>query len=384
MGFTAWGGLFATLFNLYLLRLDYSPAVIGTINAFGSLAFGVFCLPAGWIGSRRGNRRAMVAGLAGIGISQFLLAQALLVPESARYGWLITTNVMGALGASFFAVNAGPYLMGVAATGTRSYVFSAQVAVTPLGAFAGSLLGGFLPGLFALAFGLTPDGPQAYRLALMVSAACLAPAALAMALAKDGGAARESVAPTESGPAPWGFILLMAAILALQVSSEGAIRTFFNVYLDDGLGVPTARIGMMASIGSLTAGLAALFTPLLIARMGISRSFVTMSLCMAALMLPIALISWAPAAGLSYAGVIGAASMARPAMNIYLMEGVSARWRSAIAAGATLSVGASWAAVAALGGVLIVRSGYSAMFLSAAGLSAAGALLFATYRRFSR
>jgi predicted MFS family arabinose efflux permease len=218
----------------------------------------------------------------------------------------------------------------------------------------------------------------------MVSAACLAPAALAMALAKDGGAVRESVAPSESGPAPWGFILLMAAILALQVSSEGAIRTFFNVYMDDGLGVPTARIGMMASIGSLTAGLAALFTPLLIARMGISRSFVAMSLCMAALMVPIALISWAPAAGLSYAGVIGAGSMARPAMNIYLMESVPARWRSAIAAGATLSVGASWAAVAALGGVLIVRSGYSAMFLSAAGLSAAGALLFATYRRFFR
>jgi predicted MFS family arabinose efflux permease len=136
----------------------------------------------------------------------------------------------------------------------------------------------------------------------------------------------------------------------------------------------------MASIGSLSAGLAALTSPLLIGRMGMSRSFVSLSLGMAAFLLPIALIPLAPAAGLSYAGVIGAASMSRPAINLYQMEGVPARWRSAIAAAATLSVGASWAVVAALGGVLIVRSGYTAMFLGAAGLTAAGALLFAGYR----
>jgi predicted MFS family arabinose efflux permease len=271
-------------------------------------------------------------------------------------------------------------MMGVAAPAARRYVFSVQVAVTPLGAFAGSLLGGFLPGIFALVFGLSTDMPQPYRLALMVSAACLVPATLAMVMARDGEAVRERVAPTQSVPAPWGFIILIAVIVALQASGEGAIRTFFNVYMDQGLGVPTSRIGMMASLGSLMAGLAALSTPLLVARMGMGRSYVTTSLGMAALLLPIALIPWAPAAGLSYAGVIGAGSMARPAMSLYQMEAVPARWRAAIAAAATLSVGASWALVATVGGILIVRSGYTAMFLGAAVLTAAGALLFALYR----
>jgi len=58
MGFTAWGGLFATLFNLYLLRLGYGPEVIGRINGIGSLAFGVLCLPAG------GSGRVGAAGAA--------------------------------------------------------------------------------------------------------------------------------------------------------------------------------------------------------------------------------------------------------------------------------------------------------------------------------
>lgn len=380
MGFTAWGGLFATLFNLYLLRLDYGPAVIGSINAVGSLAFGLLCLPAGYAGARFGSRRALATGLAVVGLGQMLMAQASVVPESARLGWLFTTNLLGSLGAAFFAVNMTPYLMGVASAETRSYAFSAQVAVTPLGAFAGSLLGGLLPAFFASVFGLALEGPQPYRLALMVAAACMVPATLAMLFAEDGGAVPVRTAPVEAGPAPWGFIALMAAVIALQVSGEGAIRTFFNVYMDEGLGVPTARIGLMASIGSLSAGLAALTSPLLIGRMGMSRSFVSLSLGMAAFLLPIALIPLAPAAGLSYAGVIGAASMSRPAINLYQMEGVPARWRSAIAAAATLSVGASWAVVAALGGVLIVRSGYTAMFLGAAGLTAAGALLFAGYR----
>ncbi len=387
MGFTAWGGLFATLFNLFLLRLGYGPAVIGTINAVGSLGFGLMCLPAGWVGQRWGNRRAMIGGLMMVGAGQFLLAQADVAPEASRLTWLYTMNLLSAAGAAFYAVNMSPYLMSVAALAARRYVFSVQVAVTPLGAFAGSLIGGFLPGIFALLFGLSTTGAQPYRLALMVSALCLVPATLAMILAKDGETVEERVLPTSDRPrpavAPWGFILLMALIVALQASGEGAIRTFFNVYLDQGLGVATARIGMMASLGNLMAGVAALFSPMLVGRMGMGRSYVTTSLGMAALLLPIALIPWAPAAGLSYAGVIGAASMARPAMSLYQMEGVPARWRSAIAAAATLSVGASWAIVATVGGVLIVRYSYTAMFLGAAALTAAGALLFAAHRRFT-
>ncbi len=384
MGFTAWGGLFATLFNLFLLRMGYGPAVIGTINAVGSLSFGLMCLPAGWVGQRWGSRRAMIGGLAMVGMGQFMLAQADLAPESARLAWLYSMNWLSASGAAFYAVNMSPYLMGIVTPDVRRYVFSVQVAASPLGAFAGSLVGGFLPGIFALLFGLSTATPQPYRLALMVSAACLIPATLSIVLAKESETIEEQIAPTtgRAAAAPWGFILLMAVIVALQASGEGAIRTFFNVYMDQGLGMPTARIGMMASLGSLMAGMAALFTPMLVARMGMGRSYVSTSLGMAALLLPIALIPWAPAAGLSYAGVIGAASMARPAMSLYQMEGVPARWRSAIAAAATLSVGASWAIVATVGGVLIVRYSYTAMFLGAAALTAAGALLFAAHRRF--
>jgi MFS family permease len=384
MGFTAWGGLFATLFNLYLLRLNYGPEVIGQINAIGSLAFGVLCLPAGWIGARWGSRRAMIAGLTLVGSSQFLVPQAVNVPETYRLTWLMATNLLGSLGAALYAVNTAPYLMGITAPTSRSYVFSAQSSVWPLSAFAGSLLGGFLPGIFARFFGLAPAGPQPYRLALMVSAACFIPAVLVMLAAKDGSSTPARVASTEAVPAPWGFIIVMALVVALQVSGEGAIRTFFNVYMDQGLGIPTAQIGMMASLGNLVAGTAALFTPFLVMRMGISRTFVATSLGMSALMLPIALIPWAPAAGLSFAGVIGAASMSRPVINLYQMDNVPARWRSAIAAGSTLAVGASWAIVASAGGVIIVQSGYTAMFLGAATLTAAGAVLFAVYRRFRR
>jgi len=54
-GFTVFGGIYAVLLNLYLLRLGYGPQFVGLINGTGQLAFAIFCLPAGALGRRWGN-----------------------------------------------------------------------------------------------------------------------------------------------------------------------------------------------------------------------------------------------------------------------------------------------------------------------------------------
>ena len=63
LGLTVWGGIYSVLLNLYLLRLGYDPEFVGLISASGYLGFAVFCLPAGALGGRWGNRRTMIAGL---------------------------------------------------------------------------------------------------------------------------------------------------------------------------------------------------------------------------------------------------------------------------------------------------------------------------------
>ena len=61
MGF-GYVGLYAVLFNLYLLRLDYNPAYIGQVNAIGRLGFALVGVPAGLLGVRFGPRPLLIAG----------------------------------------------------------------------------------------------------------------------------------------------------------------------------------------------------------------------------------------------------------------------------------------------------------------------------------
>src|SRR5438128_12086779 len=63
-GFTVDGGIYAVVLNLYLLRLGYGAQFVGAVNGVGLLAYGLFSLAAGWLGSRFRTRRMIALGLA--------------------------------------------------------------------------------------------------------------------------------------------------------------------------------------------------------------------------------------------------------------------------------------------------------------------------------
>lgn len=64
----------------------------------------------------------------------------------------------------------------------------------------------------------------------------------------------------------------MGLIILLRTSTEGAGKTFFNVYLDVALQVPTVTIGTVMAFGQLLAIPGALLMPLLAQRWGRERT----------------------------------------------------------------------------------------------------------------
>ena len=384
LGFTVIGGIYPVLLNLYLLRLGYGPEFIGLVNAAFMLAFGGFCLPAGALGGRWGIRRMMTAGLcltvAGCG----LLPLAEFTPTALQAGWILGSYLLVGLGGALYVVNSNPFLMGTTRSEERNHAFSVQTALWPLAGFAGSLVGGLLPGLLATVLALSLDNPAPYRYPLLIAAMALIPAVVVMSATRGIDSAHTEETVTEAGPAPYGLIALMALVVLLQVAGEGAARTFFNVYLDAGLHVPTAQIGVLSAAGQLLAVPAALAAPLLMARWGKERTFVLGSLGIALSLLPLALISHWGAAGLGFMGMMALVSIARPANTIYHQEIVSPGWRSAMSGATTMAAGLSWSAMAFGGGYLITALGYRSLFLTGAGLTVAGALLFWGYFRVPR
>ena len=63
MGFTLDGGINTVIFNLYMLRLGFGPALVGQVNAVGMFIFALVCLPAGRLGERWSLHKIMRTGI---------------------------------------------------------------------------------------------------------------------------------------------------------------------------------------------------------------------------------------------------------------------------------------------------------------------------------
>jgi MFS family permease len=369
-------GIRAVLLNLYLLRLGYGTKVIGTLNAAFALSFTLACLPGGALGARWSIRRALIAGqiIQAAGVGLFPLVEYL--PVAWRVGWLMATLAAAGVGLAFHYVNGIPFLMGATGPEERNHAFSMQVALIPLAAFVGSLVGGALPNLFAATLGISTDAPAPYRYPLWIAAALYLPSVLAMLSTDEvaGGPTRERA--TERGRAPYGLIGLVALIVVFRLAGRMSVTTFFNVYMDAGLAISTAAIGVLSAVGQLLSVPAALAAPLAVERWGNRATIVWGSLGIALSMLPLALIPHWGAAGFGFMGVMSLFSLTTAPLRVYTQEITPPRWRTAMSSAVMLGAGLSISMMALAGGYLIAALGYTGLFLTGAGLTVAGALLF--------
>jgi len=391
-------GLEGILLSLFLLRLGYGLERIGMILSVAGITQLVCSAPAGVWGTRQGPRQALVAGgiLYTLGLGAYPLA--MFVPLHLRTAWLLATLVLSRAGASLVFVNAAPFLTDSSGSRERSYVFSFLFTLMPLGGFAGSLLAGVLPGLWATALGVSLDEPAPYGYALLTGAALFLPAVATLLATSD--PRRRAVGETAPAAAPaadaqpllrggahampYGLIGAILLVTLLQGARMGATGAFFNVYLDAKLGVPTTLIGTLGAAAKLLAMLAPLAVPLLMTRWGSARTTVRTSLGVALSLLPLALIPHWAGAGLGLAGAAVLGGMMTTAYHVYTQEGVAPQWRPAMQAAITMAGGATSALIAFAGGHLIPAWGYSAFFVACASLTAASGVLLAAYARLQQ
>ena len=372
-------GIYVVLLNLYLLRLGYGPEFIGLANAVGALVYAAGSLPAGALGGRWGARRVMIAGWGLFVVGLGLLPLAEFVPDTLQPGWIVATLALAYLGGASFFVNSVPFLMAASTEEERDHVFSVRFAINPLMAFVGSLVAGLLPGLFATTLGVSLDGPAPYRYPLLIAAALLVPGVLALLATRKTVAGGPEATVAKVGPMPFVVIALMTFTFLLRSAGEGAVMTFFNVYMDAGLHVSTALVGTVMAVGRLLCVPATLAAPLAIARWGKGRTVVLGFCGMALGLLPLAFVPHWVAAGLGFVGYWTMLAIISPAFYVFSQDVVSPGWRPAMSGATTMAQGVSVSALALGGGYAITALGFRSPFLIAAVLSAAGALLFSAF-----
>jgi MFS family permease len=385
----AWDGVRAVVFNLYLLRLGYGPEFVGLVNAVGAFAFALWCLPAGNMGTRWGSRKMLIAGAALLTAGFVLLPAAEFLAAGARTGWLLVTSALTHVGFSLFLVNGLPFMMTTTGVEERTHAFSAHVALMPMAGFAGSLVAGWLPGGLAALLGSSLQEPAPYRYPLWLAALFLIPGVLALRPSRSlDGQPEPPREPTglerPIDSVPYGLVMAIALIMALRFGGRGTLVTFFNVYLDDGLGTSSAVIGALAALGQLLSVPAALLAPQAVARWGSPHTIVWGTLGMAVAALPLALVPQWGAAGVGFVASSALFSVTVGPIRVFSQELVSPRWRATMASAFMMGAGLAFAGVSLAGGYAIVTLGYRSLFLIATGLTAAGALLFWSVFRVPR
>ena len=384
IGLTVDGGVYTVLFNLYLLRLGYGPEFVGLVNGSGMLVFALCCLPAGTLSGRLGNRRMMILGLTLLLIGCGLLPFAELRTGNWQAGWLFITWCFAFTGFAMYFVNTAPFVMTVTHQSERNHVFSVQAALWSLAGFAGSLIGGFLPGLFAIYLGVSLDQAAPYRYSLLVASVLLIPSVLAIVATRGGHPQPIKERPTTGEASPLKLIAFLTLVRLLVVTGVGTLFTFFNVYMDAGLQISTVHIGVVSAVGRLLSIPTALIVPLLTVRWGSGRTAAWASLGTAFGMLPLIFIPHWGAAGLGYIGTIALTSIRYPAFLVYTMERVSPGWRGTMSGAGEMASGLSFSAMALGGGYIIEAFGYPSFFLTGASLTVVGTLSFLIHLRLQQ
>ena len=383
LGFSI-SGVRSVLFNLYLLRLGHGPEVVGLANAAGWLALAGFSLVAGAIGTRWGSRRALLAGMVLLVGGTGLLPLAELVSIAWQVAWLLASTVLVYLGLALYYVNSMTFMMGATGPRERGQAFVAQVALETLAGFAGSLIGGALPAVFAALLDVSTQDPASYRYPQVLAAVLLIPGVLVLSKAREHRTTQPQERKRATGQAPYALILILTIAVMLRLAGRSAVRVFFNVYLDTELAASTGTIGAMSAGALLLSVPAALAATPLVRRWGSIRTITAAGLGMGLSMLPLALFSNLTAAGAGFIGVTACFAVTTGPMRRYCQEIVAPGWRATMSGVLMTGVGLTNAAMSLGGGYAIAIAGFRGMFLLGTALTAAGALLFWAYFRVPR
>jgi predicted MFS family arabinose efflux permease len=372
-GYLSMMGLLKTIF---VLRLGYDADFVGTIMAAGSLSFALSSLLGGILGGRFGARRMMIAGAAVVAGGMALLPLTEFVPQAVQPLWPPLVQVVTSTGWAWVAVNLVPALTVFSLPENRRDAYGLKEAAAGLGMFLGAIVGGLLPAFFAAALHLSLDTPAPYRYALMASVlvalAALIPVTRVSDVPRLQAGAATPVRASVAALRPFAGLILAALLNHAAVASS---RVFYPAYLDRVFFMPTALIGVIASIGTLLAVVGSLNGPRVIGSRSSGFGMIVASLGLTASLLLMGLFEHRLAAAIGTIGTLALIGLWTLAYQVLQMEMAEPAQRSLVAGVGWMGMSLGFTVMSFAGGQIVTAYGYQPLFLVGALLSAASAVV---------
>ncbi|MBI4233859.1 MAG: MFS transporter [Chloroflexi bacterium] len=358
-------GIWAVMFNLYLLRIGFPITFIGTFWLVNMMAHGAGALPAGLIADRFGRRRAFF-------IATFIavLAQGSLLFVQNPAFILVLAAVAG-VGESFHGVTGAPFMMENSEPKERPHLFSLNSSFLQVSRFAGNMGGGMLPLAWAIVLGLPQGEPSAARWALVSGLPLTVMALVPLVFMRE-----KPVELVESfrdlvtlrNVVHFGIIARLALLSIMVGVGFGLTIRFFNIFFQEAHNASDNQIGTMLALGSLASAGSVLISPAVAQRWGKAKGIMVTQV----LSIPF-LVLMAAVPSLSVVTVLflvrGAMySIGLPLRNQLAMEFISPKERGTTAGFTHTAFDLGGGAGAGIAGILIAGGGFMPVFAMAGAL----------------
>ena len=343
----------------------------------------------GPITTRIGERNAMI--LSNLLTSVAAFAQIMYpTPEV-----LVIMTAVFSLGSGFMMSAYSPFMTRTSTRYERTHLFGSSQAISIGTSFVGSILGGFLPGLFALTLALPVDSPPTFQLALI---SWFIPIGLAIipllfvgeetrdvkpidiqSDSNDESTSTESQNPSSETKGRYKTVIKFLIYTYLIGLGAGFIVPLMNVWFKEFYGFPTEVVGVLTGFGQATMAAGVLLAPVLSSRIGKVKTLVLTQALSLPFILFLAYFIDPMIAIISYLLRMVLMNASNPVGASFRMEIMPTRWRPNFAAAHTAVTQFGRSTSIQISGQLFDQGLFQLPFWYTLGLYSAGVTLYALF-----
>jgi len=369
-------GIFMLFLNLFILARGNDETFLGMFMSLQSLAALGLGLPMGVLADSLGRKRSLLLGslLVTVGALIVILSPLDWPLMVAAVAWGGGSAVYMATGPAFMAENAAP--------DDRSTLFSLRMGIMMVVAFAGSVVGGPLPGCFAGLLGWAAESAAAYRATLLTATGVMVLALAPLLMLRE----RSSVdRGSEVGLQVSLRALLRTDVLRLLVPQliiglgAGLLIPYLNVFFKQRFAISDSLLGFAFGISQLGMGLATILAPIVAERWGNVRTIVASELASLPFLLTLGFVPLLPVAIGAFWLRATLMNMGGPLYTAFAMEQADESERGKLGA----MLGLTWSVGRGIGpgisGVVQQRLGFAPLFLTTGATYLVAAVLLQTF-----
>lgn len=378
-------GVFALVFNLYLIQLGHQEDFIGLFNAVQTLAMAGAAVMLGKFIGQFGLWRVVTAGLV-----LYLAASLALAVVTNNVGLMLLSALWGASTSMVFTP-VMPFIVELTRQRQRQEVAALTMSLISLSTTFGSLIGGWTPLLLQVTVGLDRPSEAAYR-GTMIFGIAVATLALiplfAMSLerrnTKPATAVRRDDDERASDAPPREIrtrMIVYVAVGGLMALGGGAVFPFYNVYLSS-IGASAALIGIIFAVAWTLAAVIGLWSPWISSKLGSQRGSVLVRLIPVPLFLVMMISPVLPIAILAHLIRVSSITVSWSMESSFISDVLPQRVRYSVFGYRSAAWNLGFSLSSFIAGGVIVRYGYGPSFATyAIAMTAAMALYFFYFRR---